>query len=618
MSRLLLLLLLFCSAKIVVGQPVIHSFSPASSFMNGIITIKGKNFDTSRTGNLIRFGTAPANVIYSSSDSIVVFAPNSPTHDFISITTNGLTAYSKLKFIPRREFPDTLTSNAFPNPQSYENKTNKSNIEVITLNNDNLLTETINASDSSFVLFVQYLSPLGLTLGKREIPTNVSPGGTIAVRDLNGDFQTDIVSGNTATKTIHVFLDSTKGANARIGVSLSINLDVSPTDVAIDDMDADGRPDIIAISDNDSIYLLRNTSSPAGISFASPSTIYNPGGAIDFKTADIDGDLMPELILIPPNGNYASIYKNQSTKGTISFSSQRLDIPTGRNPKTIELADLNKDLKLDIITGNSDSTITLLKNESNNGVIQWDRKSLVVDGVPLAVKSGDLNGDGRPDLAVSGTSLKIDMFQNLSRVNEFSFAPKVSLPVYYNLFELEIVDMNLDGKEDIVGQMAGQHFFVENKLPKQIQVCPPSPLWLIKSSGNFIYEWEIDSGYGYIPLKIDSISTLPGSQYFVLPNVPPTWHDYKLRSNMTAPFYVARHDELVLKSQKFWGGAYGNDWEDPRNWWCPDMPFSGENIVARIESGTVYVNSVITLKGLILGADAKVIVRPGGALNISH
>ena len=62
------------------------------------ITITGNNFSTISSNNSVFFGSAKATVVSASPTQIVVEVPNSATHDFISVSTSGLSAQTKVAF----------------------------------------------------------------------------------------------------------------------------------------------------------------------------------------------------------------------------------------------------------------------------------------------------------------------------------------------------------------------------------------------------------------------------------------------------------------------------------------------------------------------------------------
>src|SRR5688572_22276640 len=86
--------------------------------------------------------------------------------------------------------------------------------------------------------------------------------------------------------------------------------------------------------------------------------------------------------------------------------SEAFNLTTGGNPEFVHIADLDVDGKPDLIVANTnDNTISVFRNISVAGSLTADAFAHKVDFVtsrlPWAIVSGDLNGDGKPDLAVA-------------------------------------------------------------------------------------------------------------------------------------------------------------------------------------------------------------------------
>jgi hypothetical protein len=67
--------------------------------------------------------------------------------------------------------------------------------------------------------------------------------------------------------------------------------------------------------------------------------------------------------------------------------------------------------------------------------------------------SGDLNGDGYPDLIMTNNTTGVDVFIN-DRTGRFVKSTALTIPQQRNAFHVELLDLNGDGKADLV---AGSH-----------------------------------------------------------------------------------------------------------------------------------------------------------------
>src|SRR5688572_22462615 len=92
-------LLLLTIVLTTQGQPVITSFTPVSGPIGSSITITGANFSPIPSNNIVYFGGVRATITAASTNSLTAKAPAGATHSPISVTVNGLTAYSRLRFV---------------------------------------------------------------------------------------------------------------------------------------------------------------------------------------------------------------------------------------------------------------------------------------------------------------------------------------------------------------------------------------------------------------------------------------------------------------------------------------------------------------------------------------
>src|SRR6185436_4564159 len=77
---------------------LISGFTPLSGAGGTVVTITGANFNPVAANNIVYFGENRANVTAATPGSLTVVAPAGASYKPISITSGGLTAFSRLSF----------------------------------------------------------------------------------------------------------------------------------------------------------------------------------------------------------------------------------------------------------------------------------------------------------------------------------------------------------------------------------------------------------------------------------------------------------------------------------------------------------------------------------------
>ncbi len=332
-----------------------------------------------------------------------------------------------------------------------------------------LVTANSNGSSVSFLRNstisngqIEFESRFGMSM---DLPAESPRGSSLVDLDLDG--RLDVVTANYSDNfTVFRNAGSAVGVTKfDRGIQFTAPVASRPFSVAADDLDNDGRKDVVVGNDNSndiSIYL-NMTATPGSIAFSAPVN-FPVGGRPEFvAVADINNDDKPDLITINRGTNNISILKNTgSAPGNLSFDPQ-ITLPVNSEPSSAAVADFDGDGRVDIAVSNFvGTTVSIFRNATTGPeVVQFDPKiDLTANSNPYSVIAGDFDGDGRIDFAVSNrinnTSI-ISVFRNVSpAVGAIQFAPKLDLVVAVNTqftpiaISVLAADLQHDGKLDLI------------------------------------------------------------------------------------------------------------------------------------------------------------------------
>jgi alpha-tubulin suppressor-like RCC1 family protein len=308
--------------------------------------------------------------------------------------------------------------------------------------------------------------------------TAVNPGSAV-IADLDGDGKPDIALVSGGSHVVCIFRNiSTNGAPLS-AASFAPRVDLpfpttgtggNPYRLRAVDLDGDGKLDLVAMeASGGRVSIFHNISAPGNLATNSfePAFSLAAGNDCRFATAaDLDGDGRPDLVVLDYGDKTISIFQNIGAAGILagnSFASSVV-LPAPGGPYEVVIADMDGDGRPDLAVANQDNnTVSIYQNFATPGVIATNsfapRLDLTSDTSPDTLAAADMDGDGKFDLVVGAVhSGTIAVYRNTSSgglLTSNSFAPLVDFGTSDWTHTVAVADFNGDGKPDItvVGEL---------------------------------------------------------------------------------------------------------------------------------------------------------------------
>lgn len=433
----------------------ITSFSPASGPAGTTVTITGNNFSTTAANNTVYFGGMKAKVTSASANSLSVTVPLGATYLPITVTTNGQTVSAAAPFVSTFTGGGDINATSFQNMGTYA--TGANGLECGSLGDidgDGLLDvfNSNNAGGASISLFRNTSSTKHISFAPRLDLLTRYTAVINAFRDMNMDGKPDIV---LTGGSVEIFKNNSTPGNMAFDSIFYLPGGSTNMGLAIDDIDGDGRPDVAAPTMfGNLVTVWRNISANGNLAFETKieyATGDNPWGA---ALADLDGDKKPELIVCNYYDHNVSVYRNLSTPGVISFAPPvNFDAMT---PRGLATGDIDGDGKIDLAIAQIGSVngVAILRNTSTGaGNFSFDAIYNCPGTDPFSVQIADMDGDGRVDIVTPNQGDQTtSLYKNTGSPGTISFAPRVTYTTGANAYprSAPLGDLDNDSKPDFV------------------------------------------------------------------------------------------------------------------------------------------------------------------------
>jgi hypothetical protein len=287
----------------------------------------------------------------------------------------------------------------------------------------------------------------GLEQGVGRKPRSVASG------DLNGDGRIDLLVACESSDSVSVLLgDGLGGSRPHVEFATGAR----PVAIVARDLDGDGHLDVITAnlgtSDGQgSVSVLLGDGSGH---LALHADIAIGGSPSSLAAADLDSDGKLDLVVTDSGTNSVKVLRGDGVGGFVLHA----EFPVGRTPRGVVIGDFNGDGKLDLAVANEDATQSMgtVSVLLGDGLANFGGATQIELGInwrAVGIAVGDLDGDGRLDLAVAnGFGSQIALLRG---DGAGGFQPVGAVVVGQNPLSVALVDLDGDGHLDLVATIYG-------------------------------------------------------------------------------------------------------------------------------------------------------------------
>lgn len=222
----------------------------------------------------------------------------------------------------------------------------------------------------------------------------------LGVGDVNGDGKLDLTTSNQNDSSVSVLLGDGSGRFAAApGSPFRVGRD--PYNHALGDLNGDGALDIVTpnVRGGSISVLLGNGHGGFAPATASPYSVAQR----PFYTAlaDLDRDGHLDLAITHDDITSITILLGDGRGGFRPAAGSPVD--AGHRGWKIALGDVNRDNKLDLVTGAAGNLVVVLLGDGEGGFARAPGSPIPVGRGPWSITLADVNGDGRLDILTANS-----------------------------------------------------------------------------------------------------------------------------------------------------------------------------------------------------------------------